>query len=182
MPRPAAAQAAGGAATARRVIRGAHWRGELRFAVGLAALLLAALLLVDLANGTLDAARGLCWAGLSLLLLAVLVPPRVTAGEGWLATRGVWRTRSVRTDLLVTVRLVGGVTPRLLLRDARGATVWINPRALVTDPALWRQVERGARMAQRRRVLRGGAWLLAELGRRAAEHRPRAPRPGSAPP
>ncbi|MFE6779566.1 hypothetical protein [Streptomyces sp. NPDC057702] len=148
----------------------AHWRRESRLALGVAAPLYAGLLLVDLVNGTLEVARALCWTVLALLLLAVLVPPRVTAGEGWLAVRGVWRTRSVRTDLLVSVRLVGGVAPRLLLRDARGATVWVDPRVLVTDPPLWHRVERGARTARRRRTLCGGRWLLAELGRCAAEY------------
>lgn len=135
-------------------------------AVGISLLLYALLLLVDGGSGTLTWARGACWTALALLLLLVLVPPRVTAGPGWLAVRGLLRERTVRTDRLVSVRLAGGVAPRLLLRDAYGARVEVDPRVLVANPLLWHHLERGAHEAQRRRVLHGGAWLLAELGQR----------------
>ncbi|MER0245060.1 hypothetical protein AAHZ94_24315 [Streptomyces sp. HSW2009] len=146
---------------------------ELRSAAGLTALMYAALLLVDLGNGTLDLARGVCWTAVAALFLAVLLPTRITAGDGWLTSRTLLRRRTVRTDLLVSVRLVGGVVPRLLLRDAYGATAWVGLRVLHANPLLWHALERGARTARRRRVLADGGWLLTEVGRDVDDDRAR---------
>ncbi|MER6329904.1 hypothetical protein ABT298_11355 [Streptomyces sp. NPDC001034] len=71
----------------------------------------------------------------------------VTAGEDWLASRWLLRERRVRTDLLVSVRCLEGVSQRLLLRDAFGARVAIDPDVLVNNPGLWHRFEVGARKA-----------------------------------
>ena len=80
------------------------WTAELRAACGCSALLLGLLLLIDVGSGRLTGLRALMWVALAVLLLVVLVPPRVTAGEGWLASRSLLRRRRVRTDSLVGVR------------------------------------------------------------------------------
>ncbi|WP_455358799.1 hypothetical protein [Streptomyces sp. SYSU K21746] len=49
-------------------------------------MLLALLLLTDGASGGITVPRAVLWTGLAVLLFVVLLPPRVTAGEGWLAS------------------------------------------------------------------------------------------------
>lgn len=63
------------------------WTAELRAACGCSALLLGLLLLIGVGSGRLTGLRALMWVALAVLLLVVLVPPRVTTGEGWLASR-----------------------------------------------------------------------------------------------
>ncbi|MEU9114334.1 hypothetical protein AB0D04_21740 [Streptomyces sp. NPDC048483] len=70
------------------------------------------MLLVDLANGTRTPPRMLCWTAVALVLLAALCPPRLTAAGHLLTSRGLLRTRRVRTDLLVLVRHSDGTAPR----------------------------------------------------------------------
>ncbi|MGR6968754.1 hypothetical protein ACU639_03950 [Streptomyces cynarae] len=94
-------------------------------------------LLIDWASGGATVWRAVLWCALSLLLFLVLCPRRVFAGEGRLASRGLLRTRRVRTDLLVSVHRVEGVSRRLMLRDACGGQVEIDPRVLEENPALW---------------------------------------------
>ncbi len=62
--------------------------------------------------------RGLLWLALAVLLFVVLFPVRVSAGEDWLAAQWMLRKRRVRTDVLVSVRCLDGVSQRLVLRDA----------------------------------------------------------------
>ena len=116
------------------VVHDRRWAKDLRSAVQCSAALLVLLLLIDRGTGSLTAVRGALWAGLALLLFLILFPPRVTAGEGWLASRGPLRERRVRTDLLVSVRCLDGVSQRLVLRDAFGHRVKINPQVLVNNP------------------------------------------------
>ncbi|MER5905160.1 hypothetical protein ABT150_34630 [Streptomyces mirabilis] len=85
-----------------------RWAGDLRSSIRCAAVLLALLLVIDRGEGTLTALRAALWAGLGALLFLVLYPPRVTAGEGRLSSRGLLRKRRVRTDLLVSVRCLDG--------------------------------------------------------------------------
>ncbi|MBC2874104.1 hypothetical protein H7K43_03345 [Streptomyces sp. TYQ1024] len=117
-------------------------------------------------RGELDAPRACSWAALGTLLVAVLRPPRVTAGDGWLASRGLLRERRVRTDLLTRVRQSDGVAPRLVLRDVGGGRVEVDPRVLRTNPLLWHELETGARKALARGLLREGAPVLAALASR----------------
>ncbi|RLV08615.1 hypothetical protein CTZ27_07470 [Streptomyces griseocarneus] len=142
------------------------WRGEARSAwlsgLGLAGLLT----LVDLARGGLDGFRGGCWALLGALLVGVLLPRRVTAGDGWLATRGLWREHRVSTDLLTLARRSDGITPRLILRDVGGNRVELDPAVLVANPLLWHYLDAGARRARSSGLLREGASVLAQVGRR----------------
>ncbi|MFG2889182.1 hypothetical protein [Streptomyces sp. NPDC048248] len=139
---------------------------ELRSALWCAAGLLAVMLLVDLANGTLAHWRALCWTAVALALFAVLYPPRVSAGEHWLASRGLVRTCVVRTDLLVLVRHSDGMSPRLVLRDALGGRVELDPEVLTANPLLWHHLEQGVRLSRARGVLRCGAAPLRELAER----------------
>jgi hypothetical protein len=113
------------------------WAGSVRFATGCAVLLLGLLVTVDTTAGHLTWPRALLWAGLGALLFVVLVPSRVSAGSGWLASRGLLRTRIVRTDRLVSARWTDGISQRLVLRDAEHNGVEVDPRALVANPALW---------------------------------------------
>ncbi|MEU6477153.1 hypothetical protein ABZ858_09720 [Streptomyces sp. NPDC047017] len=127
------------------VVSDRRWAREVRTSARCAVALLGLLLLIDWGTGGLTWWRGLLWSGLAGLLLLVLWPPRVSAGEGWLAIRSPLRRRRVRTDLLESVRVTDGVCRRLVLRDALGARVEIDPQVLLDNPALWYRFEEDAR-------------------------------------
>ncbi|MFD7795909.1 hypothetical protein [Streptomyces sp. NPDC059759] len=151
-----------------------HWARDLRSAVRCSVLLLALLLLIDHAAGTLTGPRVLLWTGLAALLLLVLYPARVAVGEGWLSTRGVLGTRRVRTDHLVSVRRLDGVGQRLVLRDTSGARVEIDPRLLVANPALWHRLDDDARASALRGSLVCGTTALRRVSERVDEEAARA--------
>lgn len=140
-----------------------RWARDVRDAVRCAGLLLALLLLIDWGSGRFTLWRGLLWLALAALLLLVLFPARVSAGDGWLASRLLLHERRVRTDLLVSVRVLDGVSQRLLLRDALGARVRIEPEVLVNNPELWRRVEADARKAAADGLLLCGQTALRRL-------------------
>ncbi|MFF4949962.1 hypothetical protein ACWC2K_01455 [Streptomyces chattanoogensis] len=142
------------------------WRTELRAALCCTAGLLALMLFVDVANGALTPLRLLCWTAVALVLLAVLFPPRVTAGEHRLVCRGLLRTHRVRTDLLVVVRRSDGMAPRLVLRDALGGRVELDPKVLTANPLLWHHLDQGVRRSRSRGLLRCGAAPLQALADR----------------
>ncbi|MFE8949791.1 hypothetical protein [Streptomyces sp. NPDC007856] len=106
-----------------------EWTRELWSAVRCAGVLLALLLLTDWGSGRIAVWRAALWFTLAALLFIVLYPARVSAGGNWLACRRLVREQRVRTDLLVSVRCVDGISPRLLLRDALGGRVEIDPRS-----------------------------------------------------
>lgn len=134
-----------------------HWAAELRSAIACTGSFLGLLLLVDAAAGTFSPARVALWSGLALLLFLVLVPPRVTAAEGWLGVRGPWRTRLVRTDRLVSVRTTGSAGQRLVLRDALGGRIEFDPRVLTANPLLWHRLDTDMRISvSRGPCARGG--------------------------
>ncbi|CAL2060470.1 conserved protein of unknown function [Streptomyces murinus] len=152
--------------TATTVAYDHEWAGEVRTALRCAAALLALLLCIDGAAGSLTWWRGLLWSALALLLLLVLYPAKVSAGDGWLATRRLLRTRRVHTDLLVAVRPLDGVNQRLVLRDLLGNRVEIDPEVLVRNPALWHRLDDGARHSLAGGTLRCGTTALDRLARR----------------
>ncbi|MEV1019077.1 hypothetical protein [Streptomyces sp. NPDC050264] len=143
-----------------------NWARELRAALLCTGLLFALVVTIDAANSTLTPARTAMWTGVSLLLYAVLHPPRVTAGPGWLAVRGLGGRRHVCTDLLVSVRRGEGSTPRLVLRDALGARVEVDPKILVANPLLRHRLETGAARARAYGLLATGGDVLREMGER----------------
>ncbi|WP_406417023.1 hypothetical protein OH809_36785 [Streptomyces sp. NBC_00873] len=143
-----------------------EWSGDVRFAGGCSVTLLGLLLAVDAAAGRLTWLRVLLWAAIAAVLCAVLVPPRVCAGTGWLSSRGLLRRTTVRTDLLVSVRWSDGVAERLLLRDAHGCRVELDPRVFVANPALWHRLDEDARTCMKRGTLLCGATALRQLGDR----------------
>ncbi|MFB7600559.1 hypothetical protein [Streptomyces sp. NPDC056160] len=147
-------------------VRDRHWARDLHTALRCAVALLGLLLAIDGCTGALTWGRAVLWLALAVLLLAVLCPPRVSAGEGWLATRAPLRRRRVRTDLLVSVRVVDGVSRRLVLRDACGARVEVDPRILVDNPALWCRFDEDARKSAARGSLRCGQRALRDLAER----------------
>ncbi|MGW3498252.1 hypothetical protein [Streptomyces sp. NPDC001020] len=145
---------------ARREVSGAHvrergrhgqavydrgWAKETHGSIRYALALFAMLQLIDWGSGAESPWRATLWFAVSMLLFAVLCPRRVCAGEGWLASRGLLRTRRVRTDLLVSVRCVDGVSQRLVLRDVFSGRVEIDPRVLVDNPDLWHRLDEDAR-------------------------------------
>lgn len=140
-----------------------HWARDLHTSVRCSVALCGLLLLIDWGTGNLTWARGALWCALGALLFLVLCPPRVCAGEGWLATRSLLRRRRVRTDLLVSVRVTDGVSRRLVLWDAFGARLEIDPRVLVDNPALWYRFEEDARTSAASGRLRCGAGALRRL-------------------
>ncbi|MER6997000.1 hypothetical protein [Streptomyces sp. NPDC000410] len=142
------------------------WPREARDALCCAALLLGLLLVVDAGATCLNWARALLWTALAALFLVVLIPPRVSAGEGWLASQGLLRRSVVRTDRLVSARWSSGVAQRLVLRDAAGARVEVDPRVFVANPALWHVVSENARSALARGTLLCGATALRQLAER----------------
>lgn len=142
------------------------WAQDLRSSIRCSAVLLALLLLIDGAAGTLTPARAALWVTLGLLLFLVLHPTRVAAGEGWLSTHGLLRTRRVRTDRLVSVRCLDGVAQRLVLRDTSGASVEIDPRVLVANPPLWHRIDEDARVSALRGTMTCGATALRRVSER----------------
>jgi hypothetical protein len=120
------------------------WAARRRTAYAVSTTGLAVTLLLDAMNGTLSLPRALAWVALAALLYAVLLPPRTTAGDGWLAVHGLLRTRRVHTDHLVSVRTDGLVDRRVLLCDAFGAHAAVDTAVLIANPFLWHQLDTGA--------------------------------------
>ncbi|ANP48537.1 hypothetical protein J2Z21_009211 [Streptomyces griseochromogenes] len=143
-----------------------RWARDVRDAVRCAGVLLVLLLLVDWGTGRIALWRALLWLALSLLLFLVLFPARVSAGQDWLASRRLLREHRVRTDLLVSVRCLGGVSQRLLLRDAFGARVEMDPDTLVHNPELWHLLAESARKAEAGGLLLCGQTALHRLSAR----------------
>ncbi|MFG2942477.1 hypothetical protein [Streptomyces sp. NPDC048282] len=140
------------------------WRGSARLAVGAALGFGGLTFLVDWDAGTLSPARALLWITLSAVILSMLLPARVTAGPGWLAVRGPFRRRTVRTDSLVYVGQYGDVSAHLVLRDSHGSRLELDPGVLHANPLLWHELDTGVRRSQERGTLRRGAEVLAQLG------------------
>ncbi|KUJ70644.1 hypothetical protein ACZ90_01690 [Streptomyces albus subsp. albus] len=149
------------------VVYDRQWPGELRTAVWATVALLAVMVLVDLGNGTLTPVRALVWIGVAVLFFGVLCPPRVSAGDGWLAVRGVFGRRTeVRTDLLTAVARLDGMAPRLSLRDVLGRRAEIDPKVLTANPLLWHRLDAGVRVSRARGLLRTGEAPLRALADR----------------
>ncbi|MFD4510814.1 hypothetical protein [Streptomyces sp. NPDC058457] len=140
-----------------------RWSKDVYASARCAGALLALLLLIDCGSGTLTWWRGTLWTTLALLLFGALYPARVRAGDGWLTSRRLLRTRRVRTDLLVSVRRLDGISPRLLLRDAFGDRLEIDPQVFVANPDLWLRVDEGARKAAAAGTLTCGSTALGRL-------------------
>ncbi|MER5428313.1 hypothetical protein [Streptomyces sp. NPDC002588] len=136
--------------------------------------LCALFLLVDWDAGSLTLLRSLLWLTLSATLFAVLLPHRVTAGPGWLAVGTPWRRHTVRTDALVAVRQFGGVSSHLVLRDAHGGRLELDPRVLAANPLIWHELDTGVHRSVERGTLRQGADVLEQLGHRIDDETARA--------
>jgi hypothetical protein len=123
-------------------------------------------MLLDQGAGTLTLPRAALWTGLALLVLVVLLPPRVTAGAGWLAVRGLVHERRVRTDALVEVRQYEGISAHLLLRDAGGRWLELDPRVLAGNALIRHEVDAGIRRSRECGTLRSGTEVLLRLSDR----------------
>jgi hypothetical protein len=143
-----------------------NWTREWWSAVRCAAVPLVLLLLLDWATDRTALWRTALWLALSALLFAVLCPARVAAGPDWLASRRLGREHRVRTDLLVSVRVLDGVSQRLLLRDALDGRVEIDPEVLLRNPQLWHHLADGARRAASDGLLLCGETALHRLSSR----------------
>ncbi|MEV6756513.1 hypothetical protein [Streptomyces sp. NPDC051214] len=163
-PRTASVEAA--APPPERVARDRHWSADLRDTIFCAGVLLALLIVLDAARGELTLPRTALWCALAVLLFAVLLPPKVSAGQGWLASRGLLRTKRVRTDRLISVRWIDGVSQRLVLRDLYGTRVEIDPTVLTANPDLWALLEHGAHISCQTGLMTCGATALRQLSRR----------------
>jgi len=120
-----------------------EWPSEVRSAAGIATLLPFLLVGIDAAGGQATFRRVLIWTALGLILLCVLWPTRVLAVPSRLTAHGLLSKRHVRTDRLTSVVLYTGVTTRLLLRDADGCNLEVDPRVLISNPQLWYLLEQG---------------------------------------
>ncbi|MFI1168513.1 hypothetical protein ACH4UM_34280 [Streptomyces sp. NPDC020801] len=151
-----------------------EWRQELWSAVRCACALLISLLLIDCGSGRIALWRAALWFALAGVFFVVLYPARVSAGGNWLASRRLMRGYRVRTDQLVSVRILDGISPRLLLRDALGGRVEIDPDVLVRNPQLWLRLDEGARQAAADGSLLCGTTALQRLARRVDRETARA--------
>ncbi|WNM33857.1 hypothetical protein RKE30_27535 [Streptomyces sp. Li-HN-5-11] len=154
------------AAEPGRVAYDHHWARDLHSSIRCSAAFLALLFAIDWGTGDLTWWRSALWLTLALLLFLVLCPPRVCAGEGWMASRALLRSRRVRTDLLVSVRTLDGVAQLLVLRDAVGGRVEIDPRVLVNNPDLWYRLDEDARKSAASGCLRSGTDTLRHFSER----------------
>ncbi|MFC3574024.1 hypothetical protein ACFOZ0_12200 [Streptomyces yaanensis] len=143
-----------------------HWRGSARLAASCALIFCVMSLLVDWDAESLTPLRALLWVSLSAAVCAVLLPPRVSAGRGWLAVRSPWRRRVIHTDALTAVRQYDGVSSHLVLRDTHGHTLELDPRVLSANPLLWHELDTGVRHSLERGTLRHGADVMKRLGHR----------------
>lgn len=134
--------------------------------IGVAFLPFTALLSMDAGLGSLDVTRGILWTGLAGLLCVILLPRRVSVRPGLLSTRGLLTTDTVRTDSLVSVRWSDGVAQRMILRDAQGSRVEIDPAVLARNPAMWHRLDTDIRTSIRRGTLRRGTTALRQLAQR----------------
>ncbi|MEV7521307.1 hypothetical protein [Streptomyces sp. NPDC091371] len=66
---------------------------------------------------------------LALLLFTILLPDRISAGDGWIAARGLFREQRVRTDCLVHVQGPNEGLRRLVLQDRHGARAELDAKA-----------------------------------------------------
>jgi hypothetical protein len=151
-----------------------HWRGSARLAATCALVFCTLSLLVDWDAGSLTLLRALLWLTLSATVLVILLPPRVTAGPGWLAVRTLSRRHVVRTDALVAVRQYGGVSSYLVLCDTHGGRLELDPRVLAANPLIWHELDTGVHRSVERGTLRQGADVLEQLGHRIDEDTARA--------
>jgi hypothetical protein len=142
-----------------------HWSGSARLAALCACVFATLTLLVDWDAGTLTAPRALLWTTLSAAIFVMLLPHRVTAGPGWLAVRGPLRRQTVRTYALTSVQQYGDVSTHLVLRDAYGHRLELDPRVLAANPFLWHELDTGVRRSLKRGTLRQGTDVLEHLGR-----------------
>ncbi|MER6419770.1 hypothetical protein [Streptomyces sp. NPDC001137] len=151
-----------------------EWIQELWSAVRCAGILLALLLLVDWGSGRFAMWRAALWLALAGLLFVLLYPDRVSAGANWLASRRLVREQRVRTDLLVSVRCLDGISQRIVLRDALGGRVEIDPEVLVRNPRLWSRLNEGVRKATAEGMLLCGVTVLRHISRRVDRETARA--------
>ncbi|MFE0514856.1 hypothetical protein [Streptomyces sp. NPDC058964] len=149
-----------------RVLYDRRWAEDLCSSVRCSGVLLGMLFLIDWLTDNLTWWRGVLWVTLALVLFMVLCPARISAGEGWLASRRLLSTRRVRTDALVSVRCLEGVSRRLVLRDAFGDRVEIDPQVLVNNPDLWFRLDEDARSAAAAGTLMCGTTALRRIAER----------------
>ncbi|EMF02003.1 hypothetical protein [Streptomyces mobaraensis] len=141
------------------------WPARARGAACCAALLFAVLIALDAGTLGLTGPRTLLWAALAVVLLAILLPPHVTAGDGWLASRGLLRRRRVLTGRLVAVHWGGAFAQRLVLRDAAGNRLELDLQVLAANPALWHRLDTALRHSRTHGTLRIGSADLEQLTR-----------------
>ncbi|MGV9311396.1 hypothetical protein ACWDR0_04285 [Streptomyces sp. NPDC003691] len=146
-----------------------RWTHDLWAAAFCSLALLILLHIVDFGGGTLDAPRSALWTGLAGLLFAVLYPPRVTVCRDRLTVRGLLRERCVRTDLLTRVARREGISQRVVLVDAAGGRVEVDPMTLTANPLIWHELDRGARRSRESGLLRTGTRVLDGLRARMAD-------------
>ncbi|MER7538529.1 hypothetical protein ABTX77_27635 [Streptomyces sp. NPDC097704] len=136
------------------VLSDAGWPGEARTAVGCAALLLVVSVTVEAGTHHLTLLRAAGSIALASVLLAVLLPARVTATPDLLIVQDLWTTRTVRTDRLSAVAWPAtGTSLRVVLRDTEGGRAEVGLRVLTANPGLWLRLEAGARTSTQRGTL-----------------------------
>ncbi|MFD7977336.1 hypothetical protein [Streptomyces sp. NPDC059071] len=146
------------------VLSDVEWPAQARSAVGCAALLLAASLTVDAGTHGLTPLRTAGFIALASVVLVVLLPARVSAAPDFLIVRGLWVTRTVRTDRLAALAWpTGGTAQRVILRDAGGGRAEVDLRVLTANPAIWLRLEAGARASLQRGTLSRATSDLARL-------------------
>ncbi|MGW1024689.1 hypothetical protein ACWD4J_13455 [Streptomyces sp. NPDC002577] len=141
-----------------------HWRGSARLAAGCALVFCALTFLVDWDAGSLTTSRAALWLALSAAVFTVLLPQHVTVGHSRLTVRGPLHRRAVRTDALVSVRQYDGATAHLVLRDAYGHRLELDPRVLTDNPLLWHALDTGVRRSRQQGTLLQGEDVLRRLG------------------
>ncbi|MFF7444026.1 hypothetical protein [Streptomyces sp. NPDC008122] len=148
------------------VLSDAGWPGEARTAVGCAALLLVVSVTVQAGTHHLTLLRAVGSIALASVLLAVLLPARVTATPDLLIVQDLWTTRTVRTGRLSAVAWPAtGTSLRVVLRDTEGGRAEVGLRVLTANPALWLRLEAGARASTQRGTLSRDTSDLPRLSR-----------------
>ncbi|MFI5525756.1 hypothetical protein [Streptomyces platensis] len=143
-----------------------HWRTDARRALQYSLTFVGLIMLLDWGAGGLTLPRTALWTVLGAGVLAVFLPTRVTAGDGWLSVRSLMGERRVRTDALVAVRQYGSVAVHLVLRDASGRWLALDRRVLDGNPLIWHLLDAGVRRSLERGTLRYGTQVLQELADR----------------